>query len=193
MTDTSILGKNTSVEEIIAYLQDPEKHPLQSIKMQERLDRIIAIDGLNRLYKRAHKVIQMHMHRFGVSFSTAKRDYYEMQRVLNNFSTFSKEYERSFIMEWIKEEAAKASAEGNFKDFNALMKTYHMYGQFDQEEIELPQQNLEAHTIELTDDVTLLNIERLPNLEERKRKLFVKQQKKSQGFDDVEEVPEDEY
>ncbi len=183
----TILDKATNREKLISILQNEDgPDNIQCPKLREKFDRIMYVDQMNRRYKSPSKVWAMQKHRFGISNSSAKRDYYEMMQIMGNIKNFSKEYERDLMLNWIKEMMVRADAQDDFKNFNALQKTYFLYGQFDKEDVDLPQQNIEPHNMELTSDITILGLEPIPNLEAKRKALMAKRKKTSMKAEDVE-------
>jgi hypothetical protein len=187
--ELTILDKATTTEKIIAILQSNEDvEDIKCPKLREQFQRVMHIDELTRKYKLPSKVIPMHMHRFSVSHSTAKRDYYHMTKIMNQISNIDKEYERAMMMAWIKEVANKADIEGRYKEFSALMREYRAFGQFDIPDIEVPQQNLEPHTLELTYDVSILGLDPVENLEAKRKALMSKRRIAKLEVEDIEPV-----
>jgi hypothetical protein len=180
------LKEPTTIESIIAHLQSGGEIELPTAAAQEKLMRISAIDELYRLYKVPAKVYEMHMYRFDVSLSTAKRDLREMKRVYGTITSFEKEYERTVAMEWVKEIAHKAASEGKYMAFFKGMELFRRFGPFDEDEVELPQHNLEAHTLVLTYNLETLNLSKMPNIEAAKKRIRQKRVLKMQGIEDIE-------
>jgi hypothetical protein len=183
-----IIEKRTTNEQLVAFMSDPENNPLKSAKLEEKLKRINVADNLIQHHGSRERVLQMLQFKFDYSRSSAIRDYKDAKSVFGSLSFNHKGYERAFWYESVKAQALKAAEEKDFKAYERLAALAFKLAEFDKEEIDLPQEDLTPHQFIFTDDPTILGIERLPNLEERKKRLWAKQKREEMGFEDVEEA-----
>lgn len=105
---------------------------------------------------------------------TAERDFYNMMRLFGDYRKTDKEYKRMFLAEQLEERMRKMDNDDHY--IKAIRVLKELYG-LDKEEPELPQVDLDLPDVYLSDDISVLNIEPITNLEEKKNALLRKKRR----------------
>lgn len=178
---------------------DPKEVELTDAQ-QFKLERLMLADRFTYQYKTRKQVVAFLMAYMkeddrATSYSerTAERDYYDAQLVFGHARKFDKVYKRNFYINWIEERMAKMDD----REFNRAMANLIKLGGFEKEDVEPPQKDLRLHDIVLTYDPSLLGLEKVENLEEKKKMLLRKKRLRKQmnfaaEFEKAELEKEDE-
>lgn len=166
-----------------------------SPKQEFKLERLILADRFTYLHKSRKDAIAFLMEYMkhhpaadGYSERTAERDYYDAQVVFGYARKFDKTYKRNFYINWIEEKMVHMDD----REFNRAMTNLIKLGGFEKEDVDPPQKDLRLHDIILTYDPTLLGLERIPDLEEKKKQLLAKK-KKAKAAPFIEDAEEDAH
>lgn len=178
------------MDKLQAFLVDPEKNEkLLPPKLVEKLNRLNAADSLIRKLGTREKVVErLRILYPELSDHSLFLDYRDAKAFFGSQSFKQKGYDRQMWYDWCIEMAQKAKAANDCKGFNQAAQMAYKFGQFYLEDDDAnPIVNLEPHTIILTNDPSILGIEKVTNLEEKKKLLFKKLKKKENAWDDLTE------
>jgi len=106
------------------------------------------------------------------SRSQAYRDIVNIKSVLGNVKNATKEWHRFTVIETLKDAIKRAKAKKDYYGMIMAADKLGKYTKLDKEEAEeIPWHEIIPPEFEPTDDVTVLGLEKIPNLSERRKKL----------------------
>lgn len=140
-------------------------------------------------------IIQFLMKQFHIAYRTAWDDVRFIKICLGNLNQCSREYKEWLFQQRFEEAWLKARDEDNpAKTMASLLSVYTKAQRLDKDEAIGPDYStITPQQFEITSDVTVAGFERIPNVEEKARKMLARYQQELVDVKDVEYEEVDSY
>jgi hypothetical protein len=140
------------------------------------------------------EIVQYIENEFSRSQTQAYRDIAIIKQVLGNIKNASKEWHRYMVIETLKEALAMAKRKNNYIGMIIAADKLGKYTKLDKEEAEeIPWADIVPPTFEPTDDITVLGLDKIPNLTERRKQLEKRYLTKKINIPEAEVINEFDY
>lgn len=136
--DAKPLGFKTDAEKLIACLQGDVKETALSVKLTEKLERVITCKSLLFEHKFTSKVVEMLISTYKYSQVSAYRDIKLTTLVFGPILKSTKEMKRAIAEEMIRQDREMAIAKKDISGLNSSTANFIKLHQLDKEEVDLP-------------------------------------------------------